>query len=128
MMKSKGVSLSQRREEARSRWHKHVVAQCESGQTQVAYCRARGLDPSYFSMWKRKLAVQGTVASSSASRSMRLVPLAVKTVPESADRSVSMAEPISMHLTLRNGLSVSLRVPTLSSIPVLLNELAQLPC
>jgi hypothetical protein len=112
-MKSKGVSLSQRGEEARGRWHKHVVEQCASGQTQVAYCRARGLDPSYFSVRKRKLAAQG--ASSSASRSMRLVPLVVKTVPESSERAVSTAEPISMHLTLRNGLSVALRIPSLGS-------------
>jgi hypothetical protein len=37
-------------------------------------------------------------------------------------------DPISMHLTLRNGLSVSLRIPSLSSIPKLLSELAELPC
>jgi len=128
MMKSKGVSLSQRCEEARSRWHKHVVAQRGSGQTQVAYCRTQGLDPGYFSMWKRKLAARAAVASSSVSRSMRLVPLVVKGVPESAERTVSTAERISMHLTLRNGLSVTLRIPSLSSISALLNELAQLSC
>src|ERR1019366_5307859 len=54
MMKSKGASGSQRREVTRGRWHKHVAAQRASGQTQVTYCRAQGLDPSYFSMWKRK--------------------------------------------------------------------------
>jgi hypothetical protein len=127
-MKSKGVPLLQRGEEACGRWHKHVVAQRESGQTQVAYCRVQGLDPGYFSMWKRKLAVSGAVASAPANASVRLVPLVVKPVPESSERSISTAEPISMHLTLRNGLSVSLRIPTLSSIPVLLNELAQLRC
>ena len=127
-MKSKGVPLSQRREEARGRWHKHVVTQRESGQTQVAYCRAQGLDPGYFSVWKRKLAVSGAVASAAASRSVRLVPLMVKAARGPAEPTVSAGEPISMHLTLRNGLSVSLRVPTLSSVPVLLDELAQLPC
>jgi hypothetical protein len=127
-MKSKGASGSQRREVTRGRWHKHVAAQRASGQTQVTYCRAQGLDPSYFSMWKRKLAALGAVASTPASRSIRLVPLVVKTVPESTERAVSTAEPISMHLTLRNGLSVALSIPSLGSIPVLLNELAQLPC
>lgn len=126
-MKSKDVSGSQRTEEARDRWHKHVIAHRASGQTQVAYCRAHGLDPSYFSMWKRRLALLGAVASR-ASRSMHLVPLVVKTAPESAECAASTAEPISMHLTLRNGLSVSLRMPSLNSIPVLLNELAELPC
>jgi hypothetical protein len=33
-----------------------------------------------------------------------------------------------MRLTLRNGLSVSRRMPSLSSISVLLNELSELPC
>lgn len=127
-MKSWDASGSRRVKEARGRWHKHLVAQRASGQTQVAYCRAQGLDPSYFSMWKRKLAERGAIVSAPASRSMRLVPLVVKSMPESAERAVSTAEPISMHLTLRNGLSVSLRMRSLSSIPVLLNELGQLPC
>jgi hypothetical protein len=125
-MKSKGVSQSWRVEEARGRWGKHVAAQRASGQTQVAYCRAQGLEPSYFSMWKRKLAASEAVAGSSTSRSMRLVPLVVKPVGESSERTVS--EPISMHLTLRNGLSVCMRIPSLSSIAVLLNELAELRC
>jgi hypothetical protein len=128
MMKSKGVSQSWRVEEARDRWRKHVAAQRASGQTQVAYCRAQGLEPSYFSMWKRKLAASVAVAGSSASRSMRLVPLVVKPARESSECNVSRAETLSMHLTLRNGLSVSLRIPSLNSIPVLLNELAELAC
>ena len=127
-MKSKSVSQRWRVEEARGRWRKHVAAQRASGQTQVAYCRAQGLEPSYFSMWKRKLAASVAVAGSSTSRSMRLVPLMVKAVPESSERTVSTAQPISMHLTLRNGLSVSMRIPSLSSIAVLLNELAELRC
>jgi hypothetical protein len=127
-MKSRAVSQSGRVEEAGGRWRKHVAAQRASGQTQVAYCRAQGLEPSYFSMWKRKLAASVALAGTSASRSMRLVPLVVKAVPESSEPTVSRAEPISMQLTLRNGLSVSMRIPSLSSIPVLLNELAELPC
>lgn len=119
-MKFKDVTGSQRVEEARGRWHKHVVRQRVSGQTQVAYCRAQGLDPSYFSMWKRRLAAPGAVAS----RSMHLVPLVVKRAPE----STACTESISIHLTLRNGLSVSLRMPSLSSVPMMLSELAELPC
>ena len=123
-MKSKAVSGSQRVEEARDRWRKHVVAHRASGQTQVAYCRAQGLDPSYFSMWKRKLAALGAVAN----RSMHLVPLVVKAAPVSAECAGSTAEAISMRLTLRNGLSVSLRMPSLSGVSSLLSELADLPC
>lgn len=123
-MKSKGVSESRRVGEARNRWHRHMVAQRASGQNQVAYCLTHGLDPSYFSMWKRKLAAPVTVAS----RSMRLVPLVVKPAPGSVECATSPGEPISMHVTLRNGISVSLRVPSLKSIPVLMSELAELPC
>ena len=41
-MKLKVLSGSQRREVARERWHKHVVAQRASGQTQVAYLPSAG--------------------------------------------------------------------------------------
>ncbi len=126
-MKLKALSGSQRTEEARDRWHQHVIAQRASGQTQVSYCRAQGLDPSYFSMWKRRLGTPGAVPSR-ARRSMRLVPLVVKTASESVPCTALTVEPISMHLTLRNGLSVSLRIPSLGSIPVLLNGLADLSC
>ena len=126
-LKLKDVTGSRRAEEARVGWHKHVVAQRASAQTQVAYCRAQGLDASYFSIWKRRLAAPRALASE-ASRSMRLVPLVVKPSPGSTECATSPAEPISMHVTLRNGLSVSLRMPSLKSIPVLLSELADLPC
>src|ERR1700690_4425608 len=128
MMKSKGVSRSRRVEDACGRWRKHVAAQRASGQTQVAYCRAQGLEQSYFSMWKRKLAASVAQAGTSASRSMRLVPLVVKPVRESSEGGVSTMEPISMHLKLRNGLSVSMRIPSLRGMAGLLNELAELPC
>jgi hypothetical protein len=49
-------------------------------------------------------------------------------VRESSEGGVSTMEPISMHVRLRNGLSVSMRIPSLSGIAVLLNELAELPC
>ena len=124
MKSSKEVWASKRAEEARGRWRKHVVAHRASGQTQVRYCRAHGLDPSYFSMWKRKLAAPGAVAS----RAMHLVPLVVKSVRASAACTDSAAEPISMYLTLRNGLSVSLRMPSVSGITLLLSELAELSC
>src|SRR5476651_2258488 len=46
---------SSHREDIRAWWSDHLQAQRDSGQTQVAYCRARGLDPKYFTLWKRKL-------------------------------------------------------------------------
>ena len=49
------LSPSRRREDIRAWWAEHLAAQRKSGQTQVAYCRAQGLDPKYFTLWKGKL-------------------------------------------------------------------------
>ena len=49
------LSPSRRREDIRAWWSDHLQAQRDSGQTQAAYCRARGLDPKDFTLWKRKL-------------------------------------------------------------------------
>ena len=127
-MKSKDATGSVRVKQARGRWSKHLVAQRASGQTQTAYCRAQGLDPSYFSMWKRRLAARGAVESAPVSSSMRLAPLMLKKVPELDHYPEPITESISMRVTLRNGLSVALTIPRVKSVPGLLNELAQLPC
>jgi hypothetical protein len=107
------------------------VAQRASGQSQAAYCRARGLDPKYFTVWKRKLAACGApparAPQGSASRPpLRLVPLVVKEA--SSTESSTATEPVSIHLKLPNGLSVSLQIPMLRMLPALLVELAQTPC
>lgn len=52
---TKSLSPSRRREEVRTWWAEHLTAQRKSGRTQAAYCRARGLDPKYFTLWKGKL-------------------------------------------------------------------------
>ncbi len=49
------LSPSRRREDIRASWAEHLTAQRKSGQTQAAYCRAQGLDPKYFTLWKGKL-------------------------------------------------------------------------
>lgn len=46
---------SRRREDIRAWWAEYLAAQRKSGQIQVAYCRAQGLDPKYFTLWKDKL-------------------------------------------------------------------------
>ena len=49
------LSRSRRREDIRAWWAEDLTAQPKSGQTQAAYCRAQGLDPKYFRLWKGKL-------------------------------------------------------------------------
>ena len=39
-----------------------MKAQQDSGHSPVAYCRARGLDPKYFTLWKHKLRGPGVSA------------------------------------------------------------------
>jgi len=51
-MTTRRLSPSRRREDVRAWWAEHLAAQGRSGQTQAAYCRARGLDPKYFTLWK----------------------------------------------------------------------------
>jgi len=106
----------------------HLVKQQASGQTQTEYCRAQGLDRSYFSMWKRRLAELEPAESAAVSKSMRLIPLTVKTVPQLSERPDPTNEPMSLQVALRNGLSVVLRIPSVKHLPAVLNELARLPC
>jgi hypothetical protein len=67
---------SRRREDIRAWWAEHLAAQRKSGQTQAAYCRAQGLDPKHFSLWKGKL--QATVVASAP----RMVPVVVAPTAE----------------------------------------------
>lgn len=64
---------SRRREDIWAGWRAHLEAQRASGQTQAAYCGARGLDPRYFSVWKGKLAGEKRSVGK-ASAPLRLVP------------------------------------------------------
>jgi hypothetical protein len=36
-------------------WRRHLEAQRASGLSQQTFCPEQGLDPQYFSVWKRKL-------------------------------------------------------------------------
>ena len=124
-MVTRSASVSRRVEQARRRWIKHLAAHRASGQTQTAYCRTHGLDLSYFSMWKRRLLERRESQSAPPSRPMQLVPLIVKTARPSCEGCES---PITMQVTLRNGVSVSLRMASLGGVPLMLHELAQLSC
>jgi hypothetical protein len=131
-MISTRLSPSRRREDIRAWWAAHMKAQQDSGQSQVAYCRARGLDPKYFTLWKRKL--RGLGVSAETVEPASLVPVVVrshKTVSPSKvareKRSCEPAATVALSLSLGNGISLSLEVAT-GAIPALVRELAGLRC
>lgn len=70
------LSPSRRREYVRAWWSEHLRAQRHSGHTQAAYCRARGLDPKYYTLWERKF-LGGRAAE--RDEPPRLVPIVVRT-------------------------------------------------
>jgi len=109
-----------------------MKAQQDSGQRQVAYCHARGLDPKYFTLWKRKL--REPRGSGETIEPARLVPIVVRAdkavSPSKVARERRSSEPaaiVALRLSLGNGISLSLEVAT-ASIPTLVRELAALRC
>jgi hypothetical protein len=109
-----------------------MKAQQDSGQSQVAYCRAKGLDPKYFTLWKRKL--RGPGVSGETIEPARLVPVVVRAhkavSPSKVAREERSSEPatiVALRLSLGNGISLSLEVAS-GSIPALVRELAGLRC
>ncbi len=131
-MNSTRLSPSRRREDIRAWWAAHMKAQQDSGQSQVAYCRARGLDPKYFTLWKRKL--REPQRSGETIEPARLVPVVVRAhkavSPSKVAREKRSSEPaaiVALRLSLGNGISLSLEVAT-ASIPALVRELAGLRC
>ena len=131
-MISTRLSPSRRREDIRAWWAAHLKAQQDSGQSQVAYCRARGLDPKYFTLWKRKLREpQGFGETIEPARLVPVVVRAHKPVsPSKVAQEKRASEPatiVALRLSLGNGISLSLEVAT-ASIPALVRELAGLRC
>jgi hypothetical protein len=131
-MISTRLSPSRRREDIRAWWAAHMKAHQDSGQSQVAYCRARGLDPKYFTLWKRKL--REPRGSAETIEPARLVPVVVRAhkalSPSKVAREKRSSEPattVALRLSLGNGISLSLEVAT-GSIPALVRELAGLRC
>jgi hypothetical protein len=127
-MPTNRLSPSRRREDVRAWWAEHLAAQRKSGQTQVAYCRARGLDPRYFTLWKGKLRgayvatprmVPVVVAPSAEPPVVHPVPADPETAPASAV--------VCLRLSLGNGISVSLEIAP-GALPAVVRELARLRC
>jgi len=132
-MSATRLSPSRRREDIRAWWAAHMKAQQDSGQSQVAYCRARGLDPKYFTLWKRKLR-EPRGSGETIVEPARLVPVVVRAhkavSPSKVAREKRASEPatiVALRLSLGNGISLSLEVAS-GAIPTLVRELAGLRC
>jgi hypothetical protein len=126
------LSPSRRREDIRAWWAQDLQAQPHSGQSQATYCRARGLDPKYLTLWKRKLRDEQAAARSI--ESPRLVPVVLRAGRSTPAPSVPRSEPastpaavVAIRLSLGNGISLSLEVAT-GAIPTLVRELASVRC
>ena len=115
------LSPSRRREDIRAWWTEHLAAQRKSGQSQVAYCRAQGLDPKCFTLWKGKL----------RSAAPRMVPVVITPAaepPVSEVREVASGSTIvSLRLSLGNGMSLSLEIAP-GALPALVRELSRVRC
>ena len=132
-MSATRLSASLRRKDIRAWWAAHMKEQQDSGQSQVAYCRAKGLDPKYFTLWKRKLR-EPWGSGETIVEPARLVPVLVRAnkavSPSKVAREKRSSEPatiVALRLSLGNGISLSLEVAT-ASIPALVRELAGLRC
>jgi len=122
---------SRRREEIWARWRAHREAQRASGQTQVAYCRRHGLDPRHFSVWKSKLKrAKGTAPAANGptkGSGLRMVPVVIRSGSGTVSH-VGAAEPLTIHLHLSNGLSVSMTIAGVGRLPSVLEHLARTAC
>lgn len=121
------------RSAARAKWQQHVTAQQSSGQSQAAYCRTHGLNPKYFSLWKRKLRASIGPAAAPADRAaITFVPVTVRApaagaLLPSAPGGPEPA-PAVLKATLANGVAVELALGSTEALVPLLSQLEQLPC
>jgi len=110
------TSRAQRSAEIRAKWAAHVAAWRGSGRRQSEYCRERGLDPKYFSIWKGRV-----------ERAPILVPVVVRAGAAVAATATTTDE-LALSVTLPNGVAVSFRLTSARALSLVLTELARLPC
>jgi hypothetical protein len=93
-MNATRLSPSRRREDIRAWWAEHLQAHRDSGQSQAYYYRARGLDPKYLTLWKRKLRNERPGAT--PAESLRLVPVVLRGDRSALAPSAPPSEPVSI--------------------------------
>ena len=106
-------------------WLAHLAAQRDCGEPQTVYCRARGLDPKYFSLWKRKL------RRARSAEGPRLIPVVVKPAaafsPTAGNTQAPTRPDGRLRMNLANGVPVCLEVSQ-HTLPILIRVLAELAC
>ena len=113
------TSRAQRSAEIRAKWAAHVAAWRDSGRRQSEYCRERGLDPKYFSIWKGRVGGAPT-----------LVPVVVRARAAglAAAATLTTTDELTLSATLPNGIALNVHLPSARTLSLVLTELARLPC
>lgn len=129
MTKTGGPTRAQRSEEVRGKWAAHVAAWRACGGRQSDYCRERGLDPKYFSIWKGRLGARAA-AGEPARLAPTLVPIVVTAAPRdlALDARTNRDAEFSVGVTLPNGIALNIRLPSVRALPPLVAELSRLSC
>ena len=127
----------------RATWRQHLEAQRASGLKQSEYCRAHGLQPKYFSLWKRRLADEPVAAAPVVAATPALIPVTIKAESPAAAtpkqkrgrpvasrpaRDESATEALSIKARLPNGIIFDVFLPSRSLLPGFLSDLAGLAC
>jgi len=137
----------------RATWRQHIDAQLASGLNQAEYCRAHGLQPKYFSLWKRRLDVAAPTAEAASAAGapapvvLPLIPVTIKPEPVAVAVAVAVApkpergrparalvksqdeqEVLSIKARLPNGVLLDVLLPSRWLLPGLLSDLAHLSC
>ena len=131
----------------RATCRQHIDAQLASGLNQAEYCRAHGLQPKYFSLWKRRLALAAptaevaSAAGAPAPVALPLIPVTIKPEPVAVAPKPKRGRParalvkaqdeqevLSIKARLPNGVLLDVLLPSRSLLPGLLSDLAHLSC
>lgn len=126
------------RSAARAKWQQYLTTQQTSGQSQATYCRTHGLNPKYFSLWKRELKLMAEPLPArerpQAKAADVFIPVTVTSTPLPATSDTRPAEPgtppldLMLKATLCNGLTVELALGSAETLVPVLTQLAALPC
>ena len=131
MAKTGQPTRAQRSSEVRAKWGAHVAAWKATGGRQSDYCRAQGLDPKYFSIWKGRLerAAPAGVAPPTADTAATLVPVVIRaSAPRRVIADRGSGEEVGLSVTLPNGMVLHFHVASAGALAPLLAALARLSC
>ena len=131
MAKTGQPTRAQRSSEVRAKWGAHVAAWKATGGRQSDYCRAQGLDPKYFSIWKGRLerAAPAGVAPPTADTAATLVPVVIRaSAPRRVIADRGSGEEVGLSVTLPNGMALNFHVASAGALAPLLAALARLSC